>query len=841
MAENDVSSYNFTDIEKKWQNFWEENKTFKAPDKSDKPKFYALDMFPYPSGAGLHVGHPEGYTASDIVSRYKRMQGFNVLHPMGYDAFGLPAEQYAIKTGTHPSITTEKNISNIRRQIKSLGFSYDWDREIDTTDEKYYKWTQWIFLHLYNSYFDHQAQKAKPIDELPIPDGLDEKEKQQYIDDHRLAYEAEVAVNWCPELGTVLANEEVIGGVSERGGHPVIRKPMRQWMLRITHYAERLIDGLKDLDWSDSIKKLQIDWIGKSIGAEVDFKCADHDAIIRVFTTRPDTLFGATYMVLSPEHPLVKKITTEDQKAAITAYQNEASKKSDLQRTELAKDKTGVFTGAYAINPVNDTKIPIWISDYVLISYGTGAIMAVPAHDERDYEFAQQFELPIIEVVKPKGEKPDGCFSGNGVAINSGEFDGLETPDFKEKISAWLEEKGLGKKAINYKLRDWLFSRQRYWGEPFPILHREDGTIIAVDAKDLPVTLPEVESYHPSGTGESPLANISDWLNVEIDGVKYKRETNTMPQWAGSCWYYLRYIDPDNEQAPFDKEKENYWMPVDLYIGGAEHAVLHLLYSRFWHKVLYDVGWVSCDEPYTKLVNQGMILGSDNRKMSKSFGNVVNPDEVIKDYGSDSMRLYEMFMGPLDATKPWNMQGVEGVHRFLQKAWRMVVSQQRTLHESITDEPAKDDDLRLLHKTIKKVTHDIENMAFNTAISQMMIFTNAFTTLKSRNKKAIEDFVLLLAPFAPHIAEELWEILGNKETLAYAPWPKYEESLTQDSEVELAIQVNGKIKGKVTFPADADEETIQQKAMDAIKDQLDGKEIKKVIVVKGRLVNIVAK
>ncbi|MHC4963084.1 MAG: leucine--tRNA ligase, partial [Planctomycetota bacterium] len=639
--------YDFNGFEAKWQDHWLNNKTFKAPDGSDpaaagKPKYYVLDMFPYPSGAGLHVGHPEGYTASDIVSRYKRMRGFNVLHPMGWDAFGLPAEQYAVQTGTHPAVTTQKNIDNMRRQIQSLGFSYDWDREANTTDVHYVKWTQWIFLKMFNSFFDEDQQKARPIDQLPIPDGLTGEEKETYINRHRLAYESEAPVNWCPALGTVLANEEVIGGVSERGGHPVVRKPMRQWMLRITKFAERLLDGLDGLDWSDSIKKLQSDWIGKSIGAEVDFKLDGFDEKIRVFTTRPDTLFGATYMVMSPEHPLVDTITTDENKAAVEAYKETASKKSDLDRTDLAKDKTGQFTGAYAINPVNSEKIPIWISDYVLISYGTGAIMAVPAHDERDFEFATKFELPIIQVVQPDNaedaklcEEGKLCFAGNGTAINSGEFTGLSTPEFKEKIAAWLTKKGLGEKAINYKLRDWLFSRQRYWGEPFPILHTEDGRVIALDESELPLDLPALEDYKPSESGDPPLAKATDWVNVTLpDGTKARRETNTMPQWAGSCWYYLRYMDPKNDTAPVDFEKQKYWLPIDLYIGGAEHAVLHLLYSRFWHKLLHDLGYVSTQEPYQKLINQGMILGSDNQKMSKSRGNVINPDDVIAEYGA---------------------------------------------------------------------------------------------------------------------------------------------------------------------------------------------------------------
>ena len=835
--------YRFTEIEKKWQGYWESNKTFKAIDCDDgKDKYYVLDMFPYPSGQGLHVGHPEGYTASDIVARYKRMKGFNVLHPMGWDAFGLPAEQYAVQTGTHPAETTQKNIDNMLRQIKSLGFSYDWDREVNTTDPNYYKWTQWIFLKFFNSYFDEKEQKAKPIEELPIPEGLSEEEKRRYIDDHRLAYEAEAPVNWCPALGTVLANEEVVGGVSERGGHPVIRKPMRQWMLRITKYCERLLDGLDKLDWSESIKKLQQDWIGKSIGADVDFKVDGFDEAIRVFTTRPDTLFGATYMVMAPEHRLVDVITTDEYKEAVKKYIEEAAKKSDLDRTDLAKEKTGQFIGAYAINPVNDEKIPIWISDYVLISYGTGAIMAVPAHDERDWEFATKFELPIIEVVKPP-EPAEGCFIGDGTAINSGQFDGLSTAEFKEAVTSWLKERNLGQKAINYKLRDWLFSRQRYWGEPFPIVHTEDGSITALDEGELPLALPEVEDYKPSGTGEPPLSNATDWVNVKLpDGSNGKRETNTMPQWAGSCWYYLRYIDPTNETAAVDKEKEKYWMPVDLYIGGAEHAVLHLLYSRFWHKLLYDLGYVSTPEPFQKLINQGMILGEDSQKMSKSRGNVINPDKVIADYGADSMRLYEMFMGPLEATKPWSMQGVEGVHRFLGKAWRMVIDEQTAgLCEQVKDAEPDEKTLRLLHQTIKKVGGDVEQFGFNTAISQMMIFVNHLSKETVRPKAVLETFVKLLSPFAPHIAEELWEKLGHNGTIAYEPWPEYDEQLVKEKEVELAVQVMGKIKDRIIIPSDATEEQIKEKALacEKVIAAMADKAPKKVIVIKSRLVNIV--
>ena len=835
--------YKFSEIEAKWQGYWEDNKTFAAGEDKGKPKYYVLDMFPYPSGQGLHVGHPEGYTASDIVSRYKRMKGFNVLHPIGWDAFGLPAEQYAVQTGTHPADTTQKNIDNMRRQIKSLGFSYDWDRQVDTTDPNYYKWTQWIFLKFYNSFFDEAQQKARPIEELAIPEGLSEEDKCKYIDDHRLAYESEAPVNWCPELGTVLANEEVIGGVSERGGHPVVRKPMRQWMLRITKYCERLLDGLADVDWSPSIKKLQHDWIGKSIGAEVDFAVDGHDETIRVFTTRPDTLFGATYMVLAPEHRLVDVITTGENKDAVKKYLEQASMKSDLDRTDLAKDKSGQFTGAYAINPVNGEKIPIWISDYVLISYGTGAIMAVPAHDERDYEFATKFELPIIEVVQPPSSV-EGCFSGDGTAINSGEFTGLPTVEFKEKIAKWLEEKGLGKAAVNFKLRDWLFSRQRYWGEPFPIIHAADGRRIALDESELPLELPKVENYKPTGTGEPPLSNATDWVNVTLpDGTKGKRETNTMPQWAGSCWYYLRYTDAKNNNAAFDPENENYWLPVDLYIGGAEHAVLHLLYSRFWHKLLYDLGYVKSVEPFKKLINQGMILGADGQKMSKSRGNVVNPDDVIDGYGADSMRLYEMFMGPLEASKPWNMHGVEGVYRFLSKAWRTIIDEDTgAVHSAVQNVEADAETAKLLNQTIKKVGDDIENFAFNTAISQMMIFINHMSKQTVRSKAALEKFVLVLSPLAPHIAEELWQRLGHEGTLAYVDWPEYDSELIKEKELELAVQVLGKIKDRIVVSADASEEAIKEKALASEKVQaaIAGKTVRKVIVIKSRLVNIVA-
>ena len=845
------SGYNFNEIEKKWQQHWEANKTFAAADCDAKPKYYVLDMFPYPSAQGLHVGHPEGYTASDIVTRFKRMKGFNVLHPMGWDAFGLPAEQYAIQTGTHPAETTQKNVDGIRHQIKSLGFSYDWDREVNTTDPSYYKWTQWIFLNLFNSYFDDKEQKAKPIEELPIPEGLSDTDKQKYIDDNRLAYESEMPVNWCPALGTVLANEEVVGGLSERGGHPVIRKPMRQWLLRITKYSERLLEGLVEVDWPEPIKEMQRNWIGKSIGAEVDFKVDGRDDDIRVFTTRPDTLFGATYMVLAPEHPLVDAIATDDKKQEVKKYREEATRKSDLDRTDLAKEKTGVHTGAYAINPVNNEKIPIWISDYVLISYGTGAIMSVPAHDERDFEFAKKFNLPIIQVVEP-GDAEEVelvkqgklCFTGDGKAINSGQFTGQSTAEFKENITAWLEKEQLGKKAINYKLRDWLFSRQRYWGEPIPVVHCEKCGVLSIQESELPLRLPDVQDYTPPATGEPPLSKAKDWLKTTCPNCRgtAKRETNTMPQWAGSCWYYLRYIDPDNAERCCDLAKEKYWMYVDLYIGGAEHAVLHLLYSRFWHKFLYDLGYVSTKEPFKKLVNQGMILGEDGQKMSKSRGNVVNPDKVVADYGADSMRLYEMFMGPLEAVKPWSMHGVEGVHRFLQRLWRLVVDEETgELSKGVQDSNADEATTRLLHQTIKKVGGDVDSFGFNTAISAMMILTNHLAKQAVVPKSVVEPLVLILSPFAPHIAEELWQKLGHSKTLAYENWPEFDPELVKENEIELAIQVNGKIKDKIVVSADADEDSIKQKALanEKVVAALGGKEPKKVIVIKSRLVNIV--
>ncbi len=990
-----MPSYNPKVIEPRWQRYWEEHKTFRTPDVSDKPKYYILDMFPYPSGAGLHVGHPEGYTATDILARYRRMRGANVLHPMGWDAFGLPAEQYAISTGTHPRVTTQKNINEFRRQIKMLGFSYDWDREVDTTDPEYFKWTQWIFLELYDTWYDASIDKGLPIRELPIPPTVAEAGAdavRKYQDSWRLAYQAEVPVNWCEALGTVLANEEVIDGKSERGGHPVVRMPLRQWLLRITAYADRLENDLALVDWPESIKKMQRDWIGRSVGAEVDFRLkmaesvgANPQALIqneqslRVFTTRPDTLFGATYMVLSPEHPLVERITTPVQRQAVIAYKAQAARKSDLERTELAKQKTGVFTGAFAINPLNSESIPIWIADYVLAGYGTGAIMAVPAHDERDFEFATQFRLPIRPVVLPpaawlmqtevykvlsKLENKDGmsavagsltrpdpraetlsqfdvevlgralkiwknegsdplkvtisfyknhthlfaeCYVAEGIAFNSGSFDGMPTATFKEKIIDWLEATKKGQKKINYKLRDWLFSRQRYWGEPFPLLHEVDaagkptGIVEPLSLADLPLRLPDLEDFKPSGQAQPPLGKAHDWVNVTRNGKNYKRETNTMPQWAGSCWYYLRFIDPKNSKQLCDPAKQKYWLPIDLYIGGAEHAVLHLLYSRFWHKVLYDRGHVTTAEPFQRLVNQGMILGEmeytgfqldgkwlsvarvkdaegytpvklsedlvekkgegfvlkedhavriDARafKMSKSRDNVINPDKVVDAYGADSLRLYEMFMGPLEATKPWSMRGVEGVSRFLNRVWRLIIddrSEEMKLQDAVADVEPDKETTRLIHLTTKRVTEDLDKLSFNTAIAAMMEFTNHLTPQTVRPRAVLKTFTLLLSPFAPHLAEELWQALhgttGSK-TLAYEPWPTFDETLLRADEIEVPVQINGKLRGKLMVASDIDPNSLEKIALadDKIRAQLDGKTIKKVIVVKGKLVNIVA-
>jgi leucyl-tRNA synthetase len=922
-----MPSYHPQSIEPRVRRYWQDHHTFRTPDLSDKPKFYILDMFPYPSGEGLHVGHPEGYTATDILARYRRMCGYNVLHPMGWDAFGLPAEQYAIKKGRPPHLTTQANVKRFREQIQMLGFSYDWDREVDTTDPDYFRWTQWIFLQLFDTWYDPEQNRGRSIVDLPIPPEVKsqgEAAVRAYRDGKRLAYQAEVPVNWCAALGTVLANEEVIDGKSEVGGHPVVRMPLRQWLLRITAYAERLLEDLECVDWSESIKKMQRDWIGKSEGAEVDFYLAassgNPDLTIRVFTTRPDTLFGATYMVLAPEHPLVDLITDLRERDKVAAYKADAARKSDLERTELAKKKSGVFTGAFAINPVNNRKVPIWIADYVLASYGTGAIMAVPAHDLRDWEFATTFHLPITPVVQPpEGYKPtkeeaalaneiDGKpafpFIGDGTAINSGAFTGLPTAEFKEKITAWLEEKGVGTRKINYKLRDWLFSRQRYWGEPFPILHEIDeegnptGVIEPIPVEELPVRLPDLADYKPTGRPEPPLSKATDWLYVTRNGKRYRRETNTMPQWAGSCWYFLRYIDPHNPKAFVDPAKERYWMPVDLYVGGAEHAVLHLLYSRFWHKVLFDRGHVHTPEPFQRLVNQGMILGEleytgfrkgsawvsaekiegseegiervklteeevEKRgdsfvlaaapeirvearayKMSKARGNVINPDDVVKEYGADSLRLYEMFMGPLEATKPWSIRGVEGVYRFLNRVWRVFIDDRAEdvkLAAGVQDVPPQRDTERLLHQTIQGVTEDLEGMRFNTAIAKMMEFTNHLTPLAVRPRAVLEPFVLLLSPFAPHLAEELWRALGHKETLAYEHWPAYDPALTRADEVEVAVQVNGKVRLRLMVPADLDKAGLESTVLqnDQVRTLLKGKQVRKVIVVPQKLVNIV--
>ena len=908
-----MAGYPFDEIERRWQRYWQEYETFRTPGPGDagfdpsKPKYYALDMFPYPSGAGLHVGHPEGYTATDIIARTRRMQGYNVLHPMGWDAFGLPAEQYAIETGTHPRATTERNITRFREQLQRLGFSYDWSREVNTTDPDYYRWTQWIFLKLYEK---------------------------------GLAYEAEVPVNWCPALGTVLANEEIVDGKSERGGHPVVQKPMRQWMLKITAYADRLLEGLEELDWPESVKEMQRNWIGKSEGAEVDFGVLGHPELtIRAFTTRPDTLFGATYLVLAPEHPLVNTLATPQQRDAVAAYVAETKRKTERDRLE-EQQKTGVFTGSHALNPANGEHIPIWIADYVLATYGTGAIMAVPAHDERDFAFASLFGLPIREVVK--GGEHDGegqlseAYTGDGSHIRSdasgrpigviaekgATLDRLDTAAAKERMTAWLEANGVGRTQTNYKLRDWLFSRQRYWGEPIPVVHVEQpgGRLepqpLADDA--LPVALPEVERYTPTGTGESPLAAITSWVGTEQNGRPARRETNTMPQWAGSCWYYLRFIDPDNDAQPVDPEKEQYWMPVDLYIGGAEHAVLHLLYARFWHKVLYDAGVVSTEEPFQKLVNQGMILGEveyttyrrvdgatgelfgfvsakhavaadgleddrhthvdardgsllksvnvdgavekrENRfvlqehpdvevesrahKMSKSRGNVVNPDEIVAEYGADALRLYEMFMGPLEQAKPWSTRSVEGVYRFLTRVYRLLVDEETgALNPSVVDVQPSKEQLRALHTAVKKVTEDVDALRFNTAIAAMMEWVNTAKKWETLPRAVAEPFVLVLSPFAPHLAEELWGLLGHSDTLAYAPWPAYDEAYLTTDELEIAIQVNGKVRGTVVVPADATKEAVLEaaRAVDNVQRHLEEMEIRKEIVVPGRLVNFVA-
>lgn len=802
-------AYNHQQVEQKWQQYWEKNKTFKTLDDESKEKFYILDMFPYPSGAGLHVGHPEGYTATDILARMKRMQGYDVLHPMGWDAFGLPAEQYALDTGNDPNQFTQHNIDTFKRQIKSLGFSYDWDREINTTDPHYYKWTQWIFLQLYKK---------------------------------GLAYVDVVPVNWCPALGTVLSNEEIIDGKSERGGHPVERRPMRQWMLKITEYADRLLDDLETLEWPEHIKEMQRNWIGRSEGAEVRFDIQDHAKSIYVFTTRPDTLFGATYVVLAPEHPLVSEITTDNQRHAVEQYVDTMKHKSDLERTDLAKDKTGVFTGAYAINPVNDEALPIWIADYVLMNYGTGSIMAVPGHDERDYEFAQKFGLEIREVVQG-GDLTAAAYVGDGAHVNSSFLNGLYKDDAIRTCIDWLEARGTGTKKISYRLRDWLFSRQRYWGEPIPIIHLEDGSMKTVPESELPVILPITDHIKPSGTGESPLANLTDWIHV-VDtetGLQGRRETNTMPQWAGSCWYYIRFIDPHNEHAIADFEKIKRWLPVDLYIGGAEHAVLHLLYARFWHKVLYDLGIVPTNEPFQRLFNQGMILGENNEKMSKSRGNVVNPDDIIASHGADTLRLYEMFMGPLDASIAWSTTGLDGSRRFLDRVWRLLVDEDGNLNPKVQPLAGDADFVRVYHQTVKKVTDDYPALRYNVAIAQLMIFINEGYKQAVLPKDLMAGFVKLLYPIAPHLGEELWSKLGNENTITYEAWPEYDESLLVQDEVEVVVQINGKIRAKLVIAKDCSKEELETAALEIpeIKEQVSAGQIKRIISVPGKLVNIV--
>jgi leucyl-tRNA synthetase len=916
--------YPFHLIEPKWQRHWAKEETFRAWNPGEPvpathpfaqrhrsakpeqlPKFYILDMFPYPSGAGLHVGHPEGYTATDILARYKRARGLHVLHPMGWDAFGLPAEQYAIRTGQHPRKTTEQNVATFRRQIRALGFSYDWSREIDTTDPDYFKWTQWIFLKLYHSWFNPETNKAEPIETLPYPPGLlpgagspstdFETRRRAYRDSKRLAYVSEAPVWWCEQLGTVLANEEVVDGKSEVGDFPVVRKPMRQWMLRITAYAQRLLQDLDTIDWSDSLKEMQRNWIGRSEGAEVDFAIENSGEKIRVFTTRPDTLFGATYMVLAPEHKFLEAIVAPAQRSALEAYRSEVGKKSDLERTELAKEKTGVFTGAYAINPVNQQKIPIWIADYVLISYGTGAIMAVPGHDTRDFEFATKFNLPIVQVVEPPAGQDWHGFVDDGLAMNSANaeisLNGLRTPEAKSKITAWLESKGLGKRTINYKIRDWLFSRQRYWGEPFPIIWKNgpEGKPYheALPESALPVFPPPLDDYKPTPDGQPPLARAALWANLP-DGSK--RETNTMPQWAGSCWYYLRYLDPHNDRAFVGQLAERYWMGdesskskvqspkseatpgVDLYVGGTEHAVLHLLYARFWHKVLFDLRLLSTSEPFYKLVNQGLILGEDSQKMSKSRGNVVNPDDILASYGADAFRLYEMFMGPLEMTKPWSTQGVEGVYRFLGRVWRLFVDEKSEtefeqdstatptqslellssiqLHSSIKELAASPVQLKALHACIKKVTEDLDGFRFNTAISALMVFINEAMTWEVKPVSVLREFLILLQPFAPHLAEELWTKLrsgfGTTSTagfpaLAYAPWPSFDASRLVETTIEIPVQVNGKLRDVVRITADIAQADLEgaAKASAKVKPFIEGKTIKKIIVIPKKLVNIV--
>jgi len=881
--------YKFAEIEKRWQDYWEEHKTFKTEDDFSLPKYYILDMFPYPSGSGLHVGHPEGYTATDIVARYKRMKGFNVLHPMGWDAFGLPAEQYAIETGTQPSITTQKNCDNFRRQIKSLGLGYDWDREVNTTDPGYFKWTQWIFTRLYKTWFDEKLQKGRPMDELEIPSEIEAEGSdavKNYVADKRLAYYDDAQVWWCPHCKIVCSNEEVLNdGMHEKCGKPVERKNLKQWMLRIPLYAERLLDGLANVDWPEGVKDMQRNWIGRSTGAEVDFQVERSKEILRVFTTRPDTLFGATYMVVAPEHPLLEQLTTKEQKDRVEAYVAQAGLKSEIDRSDISKEKSGVFTGTHAINPVNKQEIPIWVADYVLMGYGTGAIMAVPCHDNRDFEFATAFSLPIPCILDPDTDdqelrsqvlKGKACWTGDGVYVNSASEDtgldinGLSKEQGIANTIQWLEENTLGMEAINYKIRDWLFSRQRYWGEPFPVIHWEDGEITLLEDNALPLQLPDLEKYEPGSNGESPLANSEEWLNVtDSSGRKGRRETNTMPQWAGSCWYYLRYIDPRNDEEPFSGEKELYWMPVDLYIGGAEHAVLHLLYSRFWHKVLYDLGIVSTDEPYSKLFNQGMILAFayENQagakissdlveekegkyfhsetgeplkqivaKMSKSLKNVVNPDDVVTGFGADALRLYEMFLGPLDAVKPWVENGVKGVYNFLSKVYRFFADPSR-YHKGEEDTEV----LKSLHATIKKVGNDVEALHFNTAISQMMIFTNLVVKKGLITRESADAFIRILGPFAPHLAEEVWNILGNDHSIALADWPEYDESMLQEASFEYPVMINGKLRFKILLPLEMAEDEIRKEVLshETAMKWTEGKDPKRFIHVPNKIINLV--
>ncbi len=848
------SSYPFDRIEKKWQRYWDEHQTFRVTEDAAKPKFYVLDMFPYPSGAGLHIGHPEGYTASDILARYMRMRGYNVLHPMGWDAFGLPTERYSMTTGIHPQVATAENIATFKRQLKMLGFSYDWSREINTTDPGYYRWTQWMFRLIYNSWYDSQQQRARPIEELPIPPDCTDPEA--WRDQHRLAYMALVPVNWCEELGTVLANEEVEEWREK--GYTVERRPMRQWMVRITAYAERLLEDLDLVDWPSSTKEMQRNWIGRSEGAEILFPVIGSEESITVFTTRPDTIFGATYLVLAPEHPAVEHITTPEQREWVEAYIAQAQRKTDLERTELNREKTGVFTGSYALNPATKREIPIWIADYVLAQYGTGAIMAVPAHDQRDFEFALSFNLPIEVVVRPESsdlpEPLDAAFVADGIACNSSNeeisLDGLPTPRAKVRIIEWLQRRGHGRQAIRYKLRDWLFSRQRYWGEPIPILHFDDGTRRVLDDDELPLRLPDVREFKPTGTGESVLATVPEWMDVwdPKTGKHGHYETNTMPQWAGSCWYYLRFCDPHNDERFADPERLRYWLGsdpnrggVDVYIGGAEHAVLHLLYARFWHKLLYDYGLVPTKEPFAKLFHQGLILGEDGRKMSKSLGNVINPDDVVRSYGADALRLFEMFLGPLEATKPWSSNGIEGIKRFLDRIWRMYTNPDGSQSSAIVEVSPDPALTRLLHRTIKKVREDIESLSFNTAIAQMMIFVNECSRLPQRPRSVMEQFVLLLAPFAPHLAEELWSLLGHRESLAYEPFPDWDEQVLQEEEVEIVVQVNSKVRAKLRVPAGSDGEVLRNAALahPDVQRFIAGKTIRNVVVVPDKLVNVV--